>query len=295
VTTSSRAAPSTRRRPAIPPTGLVLIGIASVQLGSALAKDLFQSLGPGGTAFLRVALAACVLIAVWRPTFRGQGARAIGLAALFGLVTAGMNFSFYESLDRIPLGIAVTIEFCGPLGVAIAGSRRAIDLLFILLAAAGIVLLAPWGGIHLDVLGAFLALVAGACWAAYIYLSQAVGRVFPGGGGLALAMAVGGLALLPVGVAGAGANLLQPHLLLGALTVSLLSSVIPYSCEIEALRSLPARVFGVLMSLEPAVAAIAGFLILHEVLGPRTVTAILLVTAASIGATRTGTSPAPID
>ena len=295
MTTSSHAAPSARRRPTIPPTGLVVIGIASVQLGSAVAKNLFQSLGPGGMAFLRVALAACILMAVWRPGYRGQGARALALAALFGLVTAAMNFSFYEALDRIPLGIAVTIEFCGPLGVAIAGSRRALDVLFVLLATAGIVLLAPWGGMHLNVLGASLALVAAACWAAYIYLSQAIGRVFPGGGGLALAMAIGGLALLPIGVAGGGANLLEPHLLLGALSVSLLSSVIPYSCELEALRSLPAQVFGVLMSLEPAAAAIAGFLILHEVLGARELTAILLVTAASVGAARTGTSPAPID
>jgi inner membrane transporter RhtA len=279
----------------MPPVGLVLVGIASVQIGSAIAKNLFQDLGPSGTALLRVDLAAAILMAVWRPAVRGHGAHALWLAAAFGLVTASMNFSFYLALDRIPLGIAVTVEFMGPLGVAIAGSRRALDLLYVLLAATGIALLAPWGGAHLDFLGAFFALVAAGCWAAYIYLSQAVGRVFPGGGGLALAMAFGSVALLPIGVAGAGGNLLQPHLLLGGLSVALLSSVIPYSCEIEALRSLPTQVFGVLMSLEPAAAAIAGFLILHQLLGARALTAILLVTAASIGATRSAGTAVPID
>lgn len=289
MTTTDRSTPTQRAALGLPPTGLVLIGVASVQLGSAFAKGLFGSLGPGGTALLRVGCAAIVLLLIWRPRTGNHTARQIGLAALFGIVTAAMNFSFYEALDRIPLGIAVTIEFCGPLGVAVAGSRRALDGLWVLLAACGIVLLAPWGGIHLDGWGVLFALIAAACWATYIHLSARVGQVFPGGGGLALAMAAGGLVLLPIGIAGAGSNLFEPRLLLGGLAVALLSSVIPYSVELEALRYLPTRVFGVLMSLEPAVAAVMGFLILHQVLGLRALAAIVLVTAASVGATRTGT------
>jgi inner membrane transporter RhtA len=205
-----------------------------------------------------------------------------------------MNLAFYEALERIPLGIAVTIEFCGPLGVAVAGSRRAMDGVWVVLAACGILLLAPWGGIHLDAWGVFFALVAATCWATYIYLSARVGRVFPGGGGLALAMTAGGIALLPFGIADAGVHLFEPRLLLGGLAVALLSSVIPYSCELEALRTLPTRVFGVLMSLEPAVAAVMGFLILHQVLSARALSAIVLVTAASVGASRSGEN-VPID
>jgi inner membrane transporter RhtA len=154
------------------------------------------------------------------------------------------------------------------------------------LAAGGILLLAPWGAFHLDLLGAVFALLAGAFWAAYIYLSQRVGRLFPGGAGLALAMVGGGVALLPVGIIAAGPALLQPELLLGGLAVAVLSSVVPYSLEMEALRHLHTRVFGVLMSSEPAVAAIFGFLILRQVLDLRAIVAILLVSAASLGASR---------
>lgn len=269
------------------PTGFVLVAIASTQLGAALAKSLFEDVGPAGTVLLRVLFAALVLAALWRPRLRGLTRSELALTAAFGIALAGMNLSFYAAIDRIPLGVAVTLEFSGPLAVALLGSRRALDVLWALLAAAGIVLLLDSGGGAGDALGVALALVAGGCWAAYILLSQRAGRAFAGGTGLALAMSFGAVLLVPVGVAGGGASLLEPSVLLVGLGVALLSSALPYSLELEALRRLPANVFGVLMSLEPGVAALVGFAVLGEVLGARQVAAILLVVAASVGASRT--------
>jgi inner membrane transporter RhtA len=270
----------------VPPTVLVLAAVGSVQFGGALAKTLFDEVGPGGTVLLRVLLAALVLGAIWRPTIARHGRRDLWLAALFGLSLAGMNLAFYEALDRIPLGIAVTFEFVGPLGVAVAGSRRPLDLVWVGLAAAGILLLSDFGSADLDRLGVALALLAGGFWAAYILLSARVGRVFPGGDGLALAMIAASVVLVPVGVADGGADLLVPWILAVGAAVALLSSAIPYTLELEALRGLPAGVFGVLMSLEPAAAALAGFVVLGEDLVTREVAAIMLVVAASAGAAR---------
>jgi inner membrane transporter RhtA len=275
----------------VPPTGLVLVAVGSVQFGAALAKTLFDEIGSGGTVFLRVSLAAIVLLALWRPRPASRPRRDLVLAALFGLTLAGMNLSFYAALDRIPLGITVTLEFVGPLGVAVAGSRRPLDLLWVALAAAGILLLSDLGGADLDGVGVGLALLAGAFWAGYILLSARAGRVFPGGSGLALAMAVAAVLLLPVGVAEGGAELVAPEILGMGAAVALLSSAIPYSLELESLRRLPARVFGVLMSLEPAVAALAGFVVLSERLVARELVAILLVVAASAGAARGAETP----
>src|SRR5215218_5252316 len=279
------AAVADRRMPA---TGLVLAAVSSVQFGAALAKSIFDEIGPGGTVFLRVGLAAALLALLWRPRAAGRPRGELVLAAVFGVALAGMNLCFYAALDRIPLGIAVTFEFVGPLGVAVAGSRRRLDLLWVGLAAAGILLLSNFGSGELDGLGIALALLAGGFWAAYILLSARVGRAFPGGTGLALAMIVAAVLLLPVGVAAAGPDLLTPWLLGVGLCVALLSSAIPYSLELEALRRMPAGVFGVLMSLEPAVAALAGFLVLGESLAVRELIAILLVVAASAGAARWG-------
>lgn len=278
----------------MPPTVLVLLGIASVQFGAALAKGLFDEIGAGGTVFLRTLFAALVLVALWRPSMRGHGRRALGLVALFGLVLACMNLAFYAALDRIPLGVAVTFEFVGPLGVATAGSRRALDLLWVALAAIGILLLSDFGGADLDALGVGLALLAGALWAAYILLSARVGREFEGADGLALAMVVGTVVLVPVGVAEGGGDLLVPWILAVAAAVAVLSSAIPYAVEMEALRRMPTGVFGVLMSLEPAVAALVGFILLGEELVAREVVAILFVVAASAGASR-GAVLAPRD
>ena len=274
---------------AVPPTGLVLLSITSTQIGAALAKSLFHSIGPAGAVFLRVGFAALILLLIWRPRLRGYTWREYRWPLLFGGVLAAMNFTFYSSLNRIPLGVSVTVEFIGPLAVALAGSRRLIDLLWVALAAGGILLLAPtglFGGAALDPLGVGLALLAGVFWGCYILLSARVGRAFPGGAGLALAMGVAALALLPVGVFGAGAVLLNGQLLVLGAGVALLSSVLPYSLELEALRKLPSRVFGVLMSLEPGIAALVGLLLLHEQPGIRAAIAIVLVTAASLGAAR---------
>jgi inner membrane transporter RhtA len=271
----------------VPPTGLVLAAVGSVQFGAALAKTLFDDLGPGGTVFLRVAFAAALLLALWRPRVSGRSARELLLAAAFGVSLAGMNLSFYEALDRIPLGVAVTFEFIGPLGVAVVGSHRARDVLWVVLAAAGILLLSDFGDFSgLDTAGVALAVLAGGFWAAYILLSARTGRVFPGGTGLALAMVVASILLVPWGVADGGDGLLEPDLLALGAAVAILSSAIPYSFELEALRRLPEAVFGVLMSLEPAMAAVAGFVVLGQDLLAREVVAIVLVVVASAGAAR---------
>jgi len=276
----------------VPAVGLVLGAIVSVQVGAAVATTLFDDLGPTGTVSLRLGFAAIVLVAIWRPAvkgLRGQRARDV---ALFGIALAGMNTSFYLALDRIPLGIGVTLEFVGPLGVAFAASRRRLDLVWATLAAAGILLLSPAPGGDLDALGCALALLAGVFWAAYIGLSARVGRGFEGGQGLALAMVLAAALLLPAGIVDGGGELLEAELLAVGFGVAMLSSAIPYSLELEALRRLPQGVFGVLMSLEPAVAATVGFIGLDQGLAAREVLAIALVVAASAGALRTAPPPA---
>jgi inner membrane transporter RhtA len=288
------ADPALTAPPRVPPVALVLGAISSVQFGAALAKTLFDEIGAGGTVFIRVVFAALVLALIWRPRVAGLGRRETLLAVLFGLTLAGMNLAFYSALDRIPLGITVTLEFVGPLGVAVAGSRGALDLLWVGLAAAGILLLSDFGSGDLDGVGVALALLAGCLWAAYILLSARVGRVFPGGSGLALAMLVAAVLLCPVGVAEAGADLLVPWILAAGAAVAILSSAIPYSLELEALRRMPPGVFGVLMSLEPAVAALAGLVVLGEDLAARELVAIMLVVAASAGAA-SGAKIAPRD
>lgn len=264
--------------------GLVLAAAGSLQVGAAFAITLFDDLGPGGAAFLRLAFAAVVLWAIWRPRIPSHPAD-LRLAAAFGVALGLMNWSIYESIARIPLGVAVTIEFAGPLLVAVIGSRRPLDAAWVALAAAGILLLADPGGGSIDGLGVLFALAAAACWMAYIYLSKRTGETFPGGSGLALAMAVGALVVLPAGIVQGEGALADPGLLGAALVVALASSVLPYSLELEALRRLPAAVFGVLMSLEPAVAALAGFVVLEQALGAPELIAIAMVVVASAGAT----------
>jgi inner membrane transporter RhtA len=271
---------------------LVLGGVVSVQSGAAVAFTLFDDLGPTGAVLLRVGLAALILAAVWRPTVRGLNEMQIRHVVAFGAVLAAMNLSFYEALDRIPLGIAVTLEFVGPLGVAVLGSRRPIDLAWVALAAAGIVLLAPASGGDIDALGVGLALLAGTFWAGYIVLAARIGRSFEGQGGLALAMVVGTVLLIPVGIGGAVDAFGDLELLAAGLGAALLSSAIPYSLELEALRRLPKGTFGVLMSLEPAVAATVGFVGLDQDLSATDIVAIGLVVVASAGALRTAPPPA---
>jgi len=259
---------------------MVLAAAGSLQVGAAFAVTLFDELGAGGTAFLRLALAAVVLWAIWRPRLSGD----LRLPAAFGAALGLMNWSIYEAMARIPLGIAVSIEFAGPLLVAVLGSRRPLDGLWVLLAAGGILLLADPGGGSVDAVGVALALIAAACWMAYIHLGKSTGAAFPGGAGLAIAMAVGALVVLPAGIVQGGSDLAAPHLLGPALIVALASSVLPYSLELEALRRLPAGVFGVLMSLEPAVAALAGFVVLGQDLGAAALVGIGMVVVAGAGA-----------
>ena len=266
----------------------MLGAIASVQFGSAIAATLFGQIGPGGAVWLRLLFGTVILLALWRPGLRGRTRRELLLAALFGLVLASMNFSFYSALHRIPLGIAVTLEFVGPLTVALAGSRRPLDLLWVALAAAGILALTRGGAGHLDPVGILLALLAGAFWAAYILVNARVGRAFEGGTGLALAMCVATVVMTPVGLAQGGSHLFEARALLLGGAVGMLSSAIPYSFEVEALRRIKTSVFGVLMSIEPAMAAVAGLIVLGQGLAARELFGIALVVIASVGAARRG-------
>ncbi|WP_189169010.1 EamA family transporter [Pilimelia anulata] len=268
---------------------LVLGSCASLQVGAALAAQLFPSIGSTPATLLRLALAALALLAIARPRVRGWDRYQWRNVIMLGISLAAMNASFYAALSRIPLGTAVTIEFLGPLTLAAVLSRRVRDLGWVLLALAGVLLLGlggegPGAG-GLDPVGALLALVAGVFWAAYILTGARVGAAVPGLGGLAVATAVGALVLLPVGAAGAAPAVVRPNLLLLALGIGLLASVIPYSLELSALRRLPPRVFGVLLSLEPAVAALAGWLLLGQDLGWLGVVAVAVVILASAGST----------
>jgi inner membrane transporter RhtA len=268
----------------VPSPALVVGGICSVQFGSALAATLFHAVGPGGAVLLRLTSAAIVLTAVSRPSVQTRSRRDLILAGTFGLILAGMNLSFYHAIDRLPLGSAVTIEFLGPLSVAIGGSRRRIDLVWAALAAAGILALGHGATHGLDALGVCFALIAACLWAAYILVNARLGRAFEGGDGLALAMIVATLLAMPVGIAEGGSRLLAPHSLLFGSAVGMLSSAIPYSLEVEALRRIAVNVFGVLMSLEPAMAALAGFVVLGQALSARSTLGIVLVATASAGA-----------
>ncbi|MGN6169980.1 MAG: EamA family transporter [Solirubrobacteraceae bacterium] len=291
VETSARAqglsAPAQGLLARTPSPALVLGGIASVQFGSAIATTLFARVGPAGAVVLRLTAASVVLMLIWRPRVGSRTRREVLLAVLFGCVLAAMNLAFYEAIERIPLGIAVTIEFVGPLAVAIAGSRRRLDLLWVGLAAAGIVGLMRGDSHGLDTLGVALALTAGCLWGAYILLNARVGRTFAGGTGLAIAMCVASVLVMPIGIAQGGTALVQPHMLLVGAAVGMLSSAIPYTLEMEALRRIATNVFGVLMSLEPAMAALAGFIIIGQNLSVRELIGIALVVVASVGASTT--------
>ncbi|MEU9272038.1 DMT family transporter [Streptomyces sp. NPDC048251] len=272
----------------VPPTALVLLGIVSVQVGSALAKNLFSAVGSFGTVSLRLFFAAAVLMLLWRPSLRMKR-RAWTVVLGYGVILGLMNLCFYLALARIPLGIAVTVEFLGPLTVALAGSRRWPDALWVALAAGGVVLLMEGRG-DLNLAGFLFALAAGTCWGLYILVGAALGRHTTEGNGLALGMAVAALVTVPFGVADSGTALVQPWVLVAGLGVALLSSVIPYSLDLEALRRIPPRVFGILMSLEPAMAALVGLIVLQESLRWSQWIAVLCVVAASAGAAR-GTRP----
>ncbi|MEV8313695.1 EamA family transporter [Streptomyces sp. NPDC059900] len=268
--------------------GLVLAGTLSVQFGAAFAALLFPRAGALGTVALRVAFAAALLLVVTRPRLRGYARADWAVAGGFGLALGGMNILFYQAIDRIPLGAAVTLEVLGPLLLSVAASRRAASLLWACLALAGVYLLGRGGFDQLNAAGVAFALSAGAMWAAYIVLNARAGARFPRLDGLAIAMAVAALVSLPLGIGAAGAALLEPGVLALGLAIAVLSSGVPYTLELLALRRLPAATFAVLTSLAPAVAALAGYLVLDQGLSLMQCAAIALVVVASAGALRTG-------
>jgi inner membrane transporter RhtA len=279
------------RRALLGPVALVISAGISVQFGAALAVGLMPQVGPAGVVTLRLAGAALVLLLLCRPKVRGYSRSDWGTVAVFGVTMAGMNGLIYQAIDRIPLGPAVTLEVLGPLALSVIVSRRLANLLWAALALGGVVLLSGHGGGgigfgSLDPVGAAFALGAGVMWAAYIVFSARTGRRFPQADGLALAMAVAAVLSLPLGAAQAGRDLLTPSTLALGVAVGVLSSVLPYTLELLALRRLPAPTFAILMSLEPAIAATAGFLILHQALSALDALAIALVIAASMGAVR---------
>ncbi len=295
----------------MPPPVLMGAGIVSVQAGAGIAARLFTTVSPAGLAELRLWAASLMLAGLGaRPAARAvrkvaatRAWRDAALLGAFGLTFAVMNFAIYQSMARIPLGIAVTIEFLGPLGVAIASSRRPIDLLWVALAGAGVALLGTSGvGVatfgsattahpassHAAtvVAGIGFGLLAATTWACYIMLARATGKRFSGSSGLAISMAIGAVLIIPIAAAAGGddAALLRPSVLAVGLVIALLSSVIPYVFELEALRRVQARVFGIWMSLEPAVAALFGVLLLSQSLLAGQWLAIGCVVVASAGA-----------
>jgi inner membrane transporter RhtA len=271
----------------VPAPLLVVASIASVQVGSAIARHLFDDLGASGVTLLRLALSALILGLVTRPRLRSWSRQAWQAAIVLGVVMSAMNLIFYLSLKTVPLGTAVTVEFLGPLLLALAQTRRLIDLMWAALAGGGVALLGlhSGGASNAPLGGMLLAFIAGLCWAGYIVCSARLGGLVPGTGGLVVSLAVASVLVLPFGAAGASAVVHRPILLLAAAGVALLSSVISYGLEINALRRIPTRVFGILMSLEPAAAAIAGLLLLGQRLPTVGVVALVLVTLASAGVT----------
>lgn len=279
---------------AIPPSGLLLLSCISAQVGTAIATFMFDSLGSMGTVFVCKAIATLWLLLVWRPRWRNHSRQDYITVGLFGLAMAGMSLAFFGAVSRVPLGVASTLEFLGPLGIALVGSRRPLDLVWVALAAGGVCLLAPvGGGASLDPVGVGLALLSAVCWAGYILLSVPAGRAFPGGTGLALSMTVATLILLPPGVLQAGTALFDSKVLLLGMGAAFLGTIVTYSLEFKALKTVPPRVFGILMSIEPAIAALVGLLILGEQLQLQSLLAIGLVVTAAIGVTLFGKTLSP--
>ena len=271
------------------PIGMMVLAMLSVQSGASVAKSLFAHVGSEGATTLRLVISAALMAVVWRPwkvkITRANAGPLIG----YGLALGTMNLTFYMALRTTPLGVAVAIEFLGPLTVSLVQSRRAIDFMWIGLAVAGLLLLLPVGGLSkgLDLVGAGFALVAGACWALYIVFGQKAGAEH-GGRTVAVGSLIAALLVTPFGIARAGTALLDPQILPVGLAVALLSSAIPYPLEMYALTRVPTRVFGILMSLEPAIGALSAFLIIGERLSPIQLLAIALVIAASAGVVASG-------
>lgn len=271
----------------IPPIPAVLLAIISVQSGAAIAKTLFPSIGAAGTASLRIGISSLILMAVYRPKLTKLTKEQWKFVIPYGLCLGAMNLVFYFAIERIPIGLAVTLEFIGPLMVAVLGSKRAVDFLWVLLAAAGIVLIAPWNTNGVDILGAALATLAGAFWAAYIVLGGKISQKMDGNEAVATGMLLAACLVVPFGIFGSRLEGLTPKFLGMGIALALLSSAIPFTLEMKALGRLPARTFSILMSLEPAAAAICAFIFLQEYLSFNEILAVVFVVAASAGSTIT--------
>lgn len=277
----------TRAAAAVPPQALLLVSIVSIQLGAAVAVELFPVLGPVGTTFLRLGFSAVLLLAVARRSISGSALPQARALVVYGALLAVMNLSFYGAIERIPLGIAVAIEFIGPLGLAAITSHRRLDFAWIGLGFLGIVLLAPEIGTSLDPLGVALAGVAGLCWAAFTVMTGRIGRALPGISGLAIGTAVATVVVLPVQLAIGDLSRLDPGLLLATLAVAILSTALPLSLEFEALKRMTARTYGILVTMEPVAAAVIGAALLGQALGVAGVAAVACVTVAALGVTIT--------
>jgi inner membrane transporter RhtA len=268
------------------PTRLVILSVVCVQVGAALSKSLFGELGPWGVVLLRIGFSALILSVITRPKWNRLIRHNFKLLMAFGIIFTLMNAFLFLAIDRIPLGIAISVQFTGPLGLAAIKSQRWLDGLWVSIAGFGILLLTPLSGASVDAWGITLALLAGVCWALYIVLAAEVGQKISGMEGLTWALIISTVLLLPMGVAAAGSALLNPRLLTLGAAIAVLSTTLPYSFEMVALRSIPVKIFGVLLSIEPMVSAIAGLLILGEKLSIRSIIACLLVSTAAAGAAK---------
>lgn len=271
----------------IPPIPAVLLSIISVQCGAAIAKGLFPQIGAAATASLRIGLSAVILLIAFRPNLFKLTPKQWKYAILYGVCLGIMNMVFYLAIARIPIGLGVTLEFVGPLVLAIFGSKKAIDFIWVILAATGIVLITPWTGTGLNLAGVLLALLAGAFWAGYIILGGRISKIMKGGEAVAVGMVFATLVILPFGIFGGGLSNLSPKLLGLGAALALLSSAIPFTLEIKALKQIPARTFSILMSLEPAMASFAALVFLQEYLTLKECFAVAFVVIASAGSSFT--------
>ena len=276
-----------RHEHSVPAPALLLAAIVSFQVGAAGATHMFGRATVEGSVFLRTALGAVVLLVIARPVLRGRSRSDLWLLVLLGALLAAMNSAFYQAVDRLPLGVAVTVEFLGPLVVAVAASRRRLDVLWVAMAAAGVALFAggPAGG-SVTALGLGFALLAAAGWAGYILVAKRVGHRWPGAQGLSVSLAAAAVLLAPFGAAHGISAMRDPSLAALALGVSVFSTALPYTLELNALRRMSARVYGVLACFEPIVAAIVGWILLSQSLTAWEGLAAVLIVAASIGVTR---------
>lgn len=278
----------------IPAVPAVLLSIISVQTGAAIAKGIFPILGATSTSALRIVLSALILLLYNRPGLRNLTIAQWKTVALYGLTLGAMNIIFYMAIARIPLALGVALEFIGPLALALAASKRMLDFLWVILAAAGIALIAPWKNNGLDLIGVLLALLAGVFWAAYIVLGGRISKMMDGRKAVTIGMIFASMIVLPVAIGDGLTTHLKPWMLLSGFALALLSSAIPFTLEMSALRNIPAKTFSILMSLEPAVAAISGLIFLHEYLSFYEWIAVVLIIIASAGTALTAKQAASV-